>query len=616
MKTKLTLLINCIFSIIFFYGCDTTSFQFETKNEDFNVKSFVSNIKSFNKNAEYINNILPSDTSSLEKPYISVQSGVIKGKDMLISITVPIDAEEIYIGATNAEEQYFGLYFNGQSQDSVKGYYRLKLGDLKSTYVESNGNASYSVVLSTNENIQLDKFNVVASCKTSNGISNQSKASVGVSSIAPYQKTLKVGFIPLTGYSYSISVNTPKGNQITYSYDKSSGSESYNPSQYFSFDSGLGIKWINLDPDFGRYSMNATIQIDIDYEEETQYVCLNMIIITEGKIDQTNLNANIQQTSDYTAVGYLNANFSYFDNYSVVMQPIWRDGYARIPKGDKNAQTIRVTVDPDPMRQGDVITLTLETISGTGSAKILNSENPAYKEITGTTDITIVGVENSSEKKNILLKASYKGNKLAEQKFTVRTWPTNFHQISVMQHKSTDKLNSNDQLAGILQFKYQWESESENISDLEGIKIGEEVYFHGEIGDIFYFSNPPYRLGSTDNPTIINHIIGQTPQDNIIVWNEFGDTHRIPTTKPEDMNDLDVAFTKGLSLSGFNDYCADGIKATQYYRFKDDIIMDSEWIYFSGKHEINNAVYKNTNGLWEYICEKDGYISNRILPNQ
>lgn len=293
----------------------------EPTNEDFNVKSFISNIKSYKVNADYVeNNNIPADTTSSEKPYLFVQSWVIKGKDILMSITVPDNAEELYFGAINSQAEYMGLDFKGQDQKTATGYYRLMLKNLTKSGTKSNsdGLTNYQVVLSSNEDIQLDKFDLIASYKTSNGISNKTSVPMDVKSIAPYQKNLKVGFMPLSGYTYTINVTTPTGGQITYSYNKNTGTETFNnsqsPNSTLSFDSGLGFKWIDFtDPDFGGYTMTATIQIDIS--GGTQYIYLYLAIITEGRIEQVSLDADIQQTGQNKAIGTVYVGFDYFSQF-------------------------------------------------------------------------------------------------------------------------------------------------------------------------------------------------------------------------------------------------------------------------------------------------------------
>ncbi len=319
MKTKYHKNIIFYFCLLItFLGCDEEIFRSE--GGDFKVKSFISNIKSYNVNSDFNENIMPTDISSADKPYVSVQSWVIKGKDILMSITVPDDALELYFGAINSQAEYMGLNFSGQEQNTPIGYYRLQLSNISNPDTASNGLRNYQVVLSSNKNIQLNKFDLIVSCKTTKGISNKTSVPIDVINIAPYQENLKVGFKPLTEYTYTIQVTTPTGSQVTYSYDKNSGIETFNNSQVpnatLSYDSGLDFKWIDFsDPQFGGYTMTATIQIDLS--GGSQYIYLYLAIITEGIIDQVSLDADIQQTGPNTAVGTANVGFSYFEELSV-----------------------------------------------------------------------------------------------------------------------------------------------------------------------------------------------------------------------------------------------------------------------------------------------------------
>jgi len=317
MKNKIYILCTFFLCFVFaFWGCNEELFGPET--EDFKVKSFISNIKCYDAIAVYNENIIPANSASSEKPHVSVQSWVIKGEDILMNITVPDNAEEIYFGAVNSQEEYLGLSFEDQNKGTAAGYYRLRLSEVENPDSERNGYANYLVVLSSNRDIQLNKFDLIVSCKTSAGISNTAAIPLDVISIAPFQQTLRVGFRPLEEYTYSISINTPEGNQIIYSYDKDSGIETYNNSQSphsgISYEQSLDIKWIDLDPQFGNYSMTATINIDLD--DGSQYIYLIIIIVAEGKIDQLNVDADIQQTGGNMAVGTVNIYFSYFSQYT------------------------------------------------------------------------------------------------------------------------------------------------------------------------------------------------------------------------------------------------------------------------------------------------------------
>jgi len=302
-------------SLLILWSCKEDIFR--TEGDDFNVKSFISNIKCFNENAVYNKNSIPANSASAEKPLVSVQSWIIKGKDILMNITVPMDAEEIYFSAVNSKEDYADLHFEGENDDNSKGYYQLQLSNIDHPTTVTNGFVNYLVVLSSNEKTQLNAFDLNVSYKTPEGISDKSIVPMNVINIAPYQKNLKVGFSHLSDYTYSISINTP-GSKITYSYNKDTGEETYNnpqsPNSSLSNDGGLGIKWIKLDPVFGRYGLNATIHIDLN--DGSQYIELAIIIVAEGKIDQVSADVNIQQTGGNSAIGNIDVGFSYFEEYS------------------------------------------------------------------------------------------------------------------------------------------------------------------------------------------------------------------------------------------------------------------------------------------------------------
>lgn len=177
MKTNLIANFFFVLLVAFLlWGCEKD--LFEPTNEDFKVKAFISNIKSYNVYSEYNESIMPVDTTSTDKPYVSVQSWVIKGKDILMSISVPDDAEELYFGAINSQAEYMGLNFEGQNQNQATGYYRLKLSSISNPDTASNGLRNYQVVLSSNENIQIDKFDLLVSCKTTKGISNKTSVPI------------------------------------------------------------------------------------------------------------------------------------------------------------------------------------------------------------------------------------------------------------------------------------------------------------------------------------------------------------------------------------------------------------------------------------------------------
>jgi len=316
MKTKSRIYISFLIAIMFLSGC--TKDVFEPSFENFQAKSFISKIKCFETYATYKNDLLPVDTLSENMPYVTIQSWVVKGKDILVSITVPEDAEELYFGASNSSSKYMELNFSEDYQTIPSGYYQLDLNNLKSTKTEANGYKNYQVVLSSVEAIQVDKFDLVVSYNSTGGYSNLASNTLDVKSIAPYQKNLKVGFQPLTGYTYSIEITSPSGKTVKYSYDKNAGAKVFDNSQTadanLTSDSNLGFNWVNFpNPEFGNYSLTAKIEIDLS--RGSQVIYLYLAVITEGKIEQVDLNADIQQTGQNAAIGTVNLGFDYFSKY-------------------------------------------------------------------------------------------------------------------------------------------------------------------------------------------------------------------------------------------------------------------------------------------------------------
>jgi hypothetical protein len=323
MKTKSRINISFFIAILFLLGCSKE--VFEPASENFQAKSFISNIKSFDIEATYQEDLLPVDTSSKDFPYVTLQSWIVKGKDILVSITVPDDAETLYFGASNSSAEYMGLNFSDDPRDIPSGYYQLDLGTIKAVKIEDSGYRNYQVVICSVEEVQADEFDLAVSYKSTTGYSNAASSPLTVKSIAPYQKNLKVGFQPLTGYTYSIKISAPSGKTVVFSYDKSGGGEVFDNSGIsgadLSYDSGLGFNWIYFtDPDFGAYSLDARIEIEI--EGGSQYIYLYLAVITEGRIEQVDLDADIFQTGANTAEATAHFGFSYFEELKSIFANI------------------------------------------------------------------------------------------------------------------------------------------------------------------------------------------------------------------------------------------------------------------------------------------------------
>lgn len=564
---------------------------FRNDSEVFTVNSFISSIKCYDENAIYSNYSIPYDTSSVLKPVVSVQSWVIKGKDLLMSVTVPVNTSQLYFAACNPEAEYGGLEFDSPQPLATSGYFTLNINYLTKADTISPELINYMVVMSSSEDIQLDHFELLVSCKTKDGFSDTTSVPVSVTSIPPYQKELILGFKPIEGYSYTITIGLPGGGNIVYSSNLAIGSATFDNSQSIAstmnYDSGLDVVWIHLDPQFGHYTMNATINIDLS--QGSQYIYVYFFVIAEGKIDQLNLDANVIQTGEYSAVGLVDFGFSYFEEYKyiVFIEPIMKDGYARLPRFVN--QGIHITIFPSPMPPEEFISLTLITDPGTFGAAVFDN-GLQEMQINSSQIINIIGKQTSSEKDNITLAASFEGTILASQKFAVRTWPLKFQQ--------SEGYNDN----GVLYFKYTYESESGNVDDLKSILIGEIVEYSGD-GQITNYDgkmifrpfSPPYNGDFVEHPIIENFNI-----ENNILFDRHGYIVAF---------DVELAFKKP--------YQSNVIIGTQYYRFRDPVLMyPDQYINLSGPHYIRRNVYEDPPGLgiWHYQIEKDGVIGNRILP--
>lgn len=85
--------------------------------------------------------------------------------------------------------------------------------------------------------------------------------------------------------------------------------------------------------------------------------------------------------------------------------------------GKDNTATVRVEVSNNPNNQ--TITLALSPRSGTTGEAQFTSNNSTTRTITGTTDVEIKGINESSTKDNMLLEAMFNNRRLDDEDFTV-----------------------------------------------------------------------------------------------------------------------------------------------------------------------------------------------------
>ncbi|MFQ5708485.1 MAG: hypothetical protein ACE5HO_13590 [bacterium] len=259
----------------------------------------------------------------------------------------------------------------------------------------------------------------------------------------------------------------------------------------------------------------------------------------------------------------------------------------RIPiynQSKPNDQSVRVTLAPSPLPAGETVTLKLRTIAGDGSAVFDNGSETMI--ISQSTTVQIRGTANSTQKNNIELAAIHDGEEVNREVFSVRTWPTNFRQ-------KTGRDNGN----GVIFFEYQWDPESGKPSDLAGIIVGEIVDYNCAEGDCFTYNgipvfqppSPPYSGNFVENP--------QIEEFAITTGTAFPDEHKFDSWTP---------FKKPYRSHVFT--------ATQFYRFRDPVLMDSgTYIDLMGPLSIRREVFED-NGLWKYRVEKSGVSSELVLP--
>ncbi len=322
MKTKILLFCNIIFlSCLLFVGCKKIIPLEET--EKLSVKSIITGIKYNNTNADFVDDVPPAATIN-DEPYVSVMSSVVKGKDMLVSITVPKTVQELYFSVSNIDANYLNIDLENEAGDANTGYFKLdvrnlkKCKDITSKRLTENSKGTeeyvnYLVVLSTNENIEIDAFNLNIAYSSPSGISDIISTLINVLSVCPYQKMLKFAFRPIYDRTYTLIITNPDGTKVSYSYNKDNGLSNYNNSQAplctISYDSQLDLNWIELNPIFGKYNVDDEVLIELHGEDE--YVYLLWVVLAMGEIDEIFPSVNLVGGPPL-AIGYAHLSFKYF----------------------------------------------------------------------------------------------------------------------------------------------------------------------------------------------------------------------------------------------------------------------------------------------------------------
>jgi hypothetical protein len=280
-----------------------------------------------------------------------------------------------------------------------------------------------------------------------------------------------------------------------------------------------------------------------------------------------------------------------FTVIKVEISNISNNGYKRVPivrnpaPNDPNDQNVTVTLIPSPLPPGQSVVLKISTISGAGSATF--DDGTSTQAITQTKTLKVRGKTNSNVKDNIKLAAKIGGKTLGSITFSVRTWP-----VSYSEEGWRDLGN------GEIQFLYRIVSESTKLIDLDGIIRGEIVTYTGSENEsqkdilgrnIFVPSSPPCGCYFY-NPHVVDKPIDGSAPDT------FPDTH----------HDLCNPYIKP-----YREYV---FYATQYYRFRDPLLMDQlTYKDIAGPIYIRRNVYQDQ-GVWKYRVEKNGVSAELILP--
>jgi hypothetical protein len=277
------------------------------------------------------------------------------------------------------------------------------------------------------------------------------------------------------------------------------------------------------------------------------------------------------------------------DDHAVVLAALTDIDRVPIYNPNKpNRRSVRVALSPSPLPNGDFVTLDLSTLFRTGAATF--DDGTTTKQIRETTTLNIIGVENSTGKDNIKLSVKWRGAELAEDRFSVRTWPENFQKLACGHSLPND---------GTLVVTNTWESESGNLADLNGNIIGEWVSYPWGAGD--FPPSPPYKQLHIPNPTILDNSI------------------------PNELDKPDQLIDFHRNLTGFRTpYEANIFTATQYYFFRDPVLMSErfDWndeasytiLSGMGPFSITREVYQDSAGIWKYRIEKDGCSNEIVMP--
>jgi hypothetical protein len=265
-------------------------------------------------NAVFHEGRIPAGSIS-DAPSVSTQSEVRKGEDLVIEITVPENAQQLYISASSIKAAYLTLEF-GDENDDVDGYFTLETNPTfakkpKSTLLLKSASGSnmqtYTVKIETNQNTYMNSFDINIAYQSPDGVSRTVKVPISINALLPIHNQLRVGFRPPETDGFSLCIERPDGSQVCYS----NGTLSTGGCREceVSYDDMMDVYWIDLPPDFGSYTVTAEMSIACT---QNQVITLVLIINNAGKLEYYDGDFDVIGTiDDPTCIGRFTMGFSF-----------------------------------------------------------------------------------------------------------------------------------------------------------------------------------------------------------------------------------------------------------------------------------------------------------------
>lgn len=250
-----------------------------------------------------------------DAPSISTKTQVRKGEVLVLEITVPENAQQLYFSASTIKATYLTLAF-GDENDDVDGYFTLDINPalakkLKSTLLLNRASGTimqtYTVKIGTNQNTYMNSFDINIAYKSPAGVSRTVKVPISINALLPIHNQLRVGFRPPETDGFSLCIERPDGSQVCYSngFLSTGGCGECK----VSYDDMMDVYWIDLPPDFGTYTVTAEMSIVCT---QNQVLTLLLIINNAGKLEYYDGDFDvIGSGDDPTCIGMFSVGFVY-----------------------------------------------------------------------------------------------------------------------------------------------------------------------------------------------------------------------------------------------------------------------------------------------------------------